>query len=121
MSGTLTGGKKAAATNKERYGKKAICVKARNKQEGGAKHCKIPVIDSAGRTAFVFHKPRLEGTEKQDADHVADRIKAAQKKHDPVVKQSCRIQKPEDHIEADPNQRNEHCCIVIGNLYICTA
>ena len=58
----------------ERHQNEAICVRMRNEYEGREHHREIPVVDSAVGTASVFHKPGLEGTEKEDTDHIANAI-----------------------------------------------
>jgi hypothetical protein len=55
----------------ERAGKQAIGVPARNENERGEHHRKIPVVYTARTATAVFHKPRLKRTEKQYAYNVA--------------------------------------------------
>ena len=46
-------------------------VRLLDKEEWREHHCVVPVVDAAGAAAFVFEKPRLEGTEKEYAYHIA--------------------------------------------------
>ena len=47
-----------------------------NKENKRCKHhWVIPVIDTAGGTAFVFHHPRLERAEEHNADYIANAIR----------------------------------------------
>ena len=48
-----------------------------DKKQGCEHHRVIPVVNAAGAAAFVFQKPGMEGTEKEDADHVTDGVEAA--------------------------------------------
>ena len=52
----------------------AISIPARNENKRREHHCEIPVIDSAGRAASVFHEPRLERAEEEYANDVADGV-----------------------------------------------
>ena len=53
----------------------AVCVRMRYENEGREHHCEVPVVDTAVGTASVFHKPGLEGAEKEDADHIANAVR----------------------------------------------
>ena len=57
--------------------KKAPEITAPDKEQRGKHHCIVPVIDPAYGAAFVLHEPALERAEKQNADHITDRIDAA--------------------------------------------
>ena len=48
-----------------------------NKEKRRKHHSEIPVIDTAGSAASVFHKPGLKGAEKQNTNHVAHPIRQA--------------------------------------------
>ena len=86
-----------------------FCHKKQRREDHGI----IPVIDTAGHTAFVFQEPGLERAEKQDADHIADRISTTQKQHDPVVKDPHDIKSSPDSIKTDPNQQDQDDGVVI--------
>lgn len=62
---------------KKRYPQKAPGIKRGDEEKRREHHRKIPVINTTARTATVFHKPRLEGTEKQYTYHIANRIEKA--------------------------------------------
>ena len=51
---------------------KAPGKKSGNKNNGRKHHHMVPVEDSAGCAATVFHKPDPEGTPEKNADKVAD-------------------------------------------------
>ena len=53
----------------------AIRIRMLNEYEGRKHHREIPVVDTAVGTASVFHKPGLEGAEKEDADHIANAVR----------------------------------------------
>ena len=55
----------------KRHTEKRPRKRMRNKHVRSKHHGKIPIINPAGRTAFILHKPRLERTEEQNADHIA--------------------------------------------------
>ena len=55
------------------------------RQQGGAEHEVVPVINPAGGAAAVVHHPGLEGTEKQNADDVAYTVKSCQTHHGPLA------------------------------------
>ena len=61
---------------KQRNGtsQQAIGVPAGNEYKGRKHHRKIPIVDAAGGTAPILHKPRLKRTEEQDANDIAYRI-----------------------------------------------
>ena len=63
-----------------------------HKKQRSEHHGIVPVVDPALAAAFVFHKPRLEGAEKQNADDITDRIRAAQKDHNPVIQYARHMQ-----------------------------
>ena len=49
----------------------AQAIPAADKNHRCPHHGKIPVVNAACGAAAVLHKPTLEGTEKQNTDHVA--------------------------------------------------
>ena len=56
-------------------------VEARDKQHRGKHHEVSPVVNPAVDTAFVLHEKRLERTEEQDADVVAEEEEHCQLKN----------------------------------------
>ena len=87
----------------------------RNQYERRTKHSEIPIIDAAGRTATVFHKPRLERTEKQNADHITHAVREADQDQDPRVDQSDGIEQGDRGIACDPDGGDETG--LFGRLY----
>ena len=63
-----------ANEQQQRQSQQAPRVKPGNKQERRKHHCVIPIINPAGRAAAISHHPRLERTEKQNANQITDRI-----------------------------------------------
>jgi len=53
------------------------CIGFLDKEQWREHHGIVPVVDATSGTTFVFQKPSLERTEKQDADDVAHRINCA--------------------------------------------
>ena len=104
-----------ANQQRHRQREQAPGVVSPHEEEGSEHHSVIPVINSADATAFVLHKPGLEGTEKQNTDNVADGVYAAQQKHDAVIQKSCHVQRAENTVEDDPPQRDQYGGVVIGN------
>ena len=74
-------------SGKQRNGqqKQAPRIIPLEKEKRSKHHGVVPVVDAAGATALVFQKPALERAEKQDADHVADRVSAGKQDHNPVI------------------------------------
>ena len=66
-----------AQEQKKREGKECPSVGTRNEDERCEHHREVPVIDAAIGTASVFHKPSLEGAEKENANHIAHSIRQA--------------------------------------------
>mgnify|MGYP003440958300 CR=1 FL=1 len=52
---------------------KTPCIERGDKQQRREHHGVVPVIDAAAAAAFILHKPRLEWTEKENADNVTYR------------------------------------------------
>ena len=92
-----------AQQKNERTAEQAVIIHTRHEDEGGEHHCKIPVVNAAGRTAAVFHKPCLKGAEKQDADDVTDRIGKTDENQDALVNDAEEIQHTEQRIECNPD------------------
>ena len=57
----------------ESASEKTVCINVGNKHQGREHHGEIPIVNSAGGTATVFHKPGLKRAEEQNADYIAYR------------------------------------------------
>ena len=69
-------------------------------------HYEVPVIYPAAAAAFVHHHPALERTEKEYANHVADRVgKRNQDKHAPVDK-ALEIKNKDTAIKNEPENKH---------------
>jgi len=78
----------------------------RNENKGCEHHRKIPIIDPAFGTASVFHKPCLEGTEKENADHIANAVGKAYKNKNAGIDNPEEIKKTEQSVERKPRGGN---------------
>ena len=58
----------------QRHGasEQAVGIPVWDKNKRREHHRKIPVIDTAGGAAAIFHKPGLERAEEQNTDDIAD-------------------------------------------------
>ena len=56
-----------------------------NENQWSKHHGKIPVVNTTGAAASVFHEPGLEWTEEQNADHVADSVCKTDEDHDTFI------------------------------------
>ena len=74
----------------------------RDKDERSEHHWEIPIIYSTRGAAFIFHHPRLERAEKQNADHIADGIRQGDKHQNTDVDQSCKIEHTDDSVQCYP-------------------
>ena len=63
-----------ANQDRQRQCDEAIRIGVRNEDQRREHHREIPIINPAVGTASVFHKPRLERAEKEDADHIANTV-----------------------------------------------
>ena len=95
-----------AQEQKKREGKECPSVGARNEDERCEHHREVPVIDAAIGTASVFHKPSLEGAEKQDADHIAHAVGEGDEHENACVDDVGVIQEADHRIERDPYRRH---------------
>ena len=77
-----------------------------DKQERRKHHGIVPVINAAGNTAFVLHKPCLERTEKQNTDHVAHGIGQTDQQENTAVDKAREVQHADDAVEHDPRNGN---------------
>ena len=84
----------------------AIRVRMRNEYEGREHHREIPVVDSAVGTASVFHKPGLEGAEKEDADHIANAVSEGDEYEYARVNDICEIEYSDRAVEGEPSRRD---------------
>ena len=87
----------------------APCVAVWNKHKRSKHHCKIPIVDTAGRAASVLHKPRLEGTEKEDADHITDTVCEADKDKDALIDEPKIIKRPDSTVKGKPRKSDGKC------------
>ena len=88
------------------------------KEKRSKHHGVVPIIYPAGAAAFVLHEPCLERTEEQYAYDIAYGISTAEKYHDAVIQYPHHVQGAENAIEDDPDQRYEHCGVIVGYGYI---
>lgn len=94
----------------------------RHHQKRCEHHRIIPVIDAAARAAFIAQKPRLKGTEKEDADHIANRICKRDKQHDAVIKNIQIIKRKKDTVERKPRRSGNKGAPPsgkLGNFFLC--
>ena len=77
-----------------------------NKDERGEHHCKIPVIYAAIGAATIFHKPSLEGAEKEDADHIANAVSEGDEYEYARVNDICEIEYSDRAVEGKPSRRD---------------
>ena len=102
-----------------RQKQKAPRIDPSYKEQWRKHHGIIPVIDPAGSAAFILHKKRLERTEKEYADQITNRIRAAEQEHYAFIKYPQHIKCTKDTIEHGPYKRDQHGRIIIRDLYIC--
>lgn len=79
------------------------------KNKGSKHHCKIPIVDTAGRAASVLHKPRLEGTEKEDADHITDTVCETDKDKDALIDEPKIIKRSDSTVKGKPRKSDGKC------------
>ena len=70
----------------KRHGKQYMKKAGLYKEKRCKHHGIVPIINPAGAAAFIFEKPGLEGTEKQDTYDIANGISAANKQHYSIIK-----------------------------------
>ena len=81
-------------------------IQTRDPHERRKHHRKIPIIDATASAAFIFHKPSLKRTEKQNADHIADGIGKTDQQQNSLVDHARAVQKSDHQIERDPSRRH---------------
>ena len=79
------------------------------KNKGSKHHCKIPIVDTAGRAASVLHKPRLEGTEKEDTDHITDTVCETDKDKDALIDEPKIIKRSDGTVKGKPRKSDGKC------------
>ena len=94
-------------------GEQTPAVGSPDEEQGSEHHGIVPVVDPAGAAAFVFQEPGLEGTEEENADHIADSVGAADQDHDAHVEHAGHVQHAENAVEADPQQGHQHRAVVV--------
>ena len=82
----------------QRHKHQAPGIDGRDEDQGSAHHGEVPVVNAAGTAAAVAHHPGLEGTEPQDADHVADTVGQADQDQNSLVQDAHIIQKADETI-----------------------
>ena len=87
--------------------KQAIRIQTGNEHQRGEHHGKIPIVDTAGGTAPIFHKPRLERAEEQNADDIAHRVAKGDQDQNPSIKQARQVEGPNGGVQRQPHRRNE--------------
>ena len=93
---------------KEQSGtEKSVGKGAGDEHKRGEHHGVIPVIDAAAAAALVFHDPGLERAEKENADHVADRVEKADEKQDALIDPAEEINEADQSVQKQPNERDE--------------
>jgi hypothetical protein len=80
-----------------------------DKNERREHHCEIPVIYTAIGAASVFHKPCLEGAEKEDAYHIANAVCESYQDEYARVNDICEIKDPDRAVEGKPSRRDCKC------------
>ena len=95
-----------AKQQSERTAQKRVGVYARDENQRGEHHGKIPIIDPAAGAAAVFHKPGLKRAKEQNANNITDRICNCNYNQNSPVNQS-RIVKNSNHaVKKDPRPSN---------------
>ena len=97
-----------ADKQRHRQRQQAPGITSSHKKQRSEHHGIVPVINSAGTAAFVFHEPCLKRTEEEYADNIADRISTAKQDHDPIIQYPFHIQSAKDTIENDPDQCDQN-------------
>ena len=97
-------GKLPNEQKEKRNAEKPPRVIMRNKDQRREHHGVIPIIDAAAATAFILHKPGLEGAEEENADHIADRIEEADQKENSLVDPMEEIRRADRAVEPKPSE-----------------
>ena len=84
----------------------AISVGMRNEYERREHHCKVPIVDSAIGAAAVFHKPRLEGAEKEDANHIANAVGKSDQDQNSCIYNIGKIKRADRAVKRKPSRNN---------------
>ncbi len=77
-----------------------------DEDERSEHHRKIPIIYAAIGAASVFHKPSLEGAEKEDAYHIANAVSEGDEYEYARVNDICEIENSDRAVEGKPSRRN---------------
>jgi hypothetical protein len=85
----------------------------RDKEERREHHRKIPVVDSAGDAASVLEKPGLERAEKEDAYEITYGKCGAEQQHEINIQKAKHMQRPENTVQRDPDDGDQHCGMVV--------
>ena len=95
-----------ANQDRQRKCDEAIRIWVRNEDQRCEHHCEIPIVDSAIGTASVFHKPRLERAEKEDADHIANTVCEGDEDQNSRIYYIREIKDSDYSVECKPSRRN---------------
>lgn len=110
-----------ANKKQERNSEKRPRVNVFDKNEGSKHHCVIPIVDTAASAALVFHKPSLKRAEKEDTDHIADRIEKADEEKYSAINDICKIKRADRPVKQQPDERHEQGRfprLPIGRIFI---
>ena len=78
----------------------------RNEDERRKHHGEIPIIDAARCATAVLHKPSLERTEKQNADHITNAVCEADQNQEPPINEGNGVENADHGVEREPSDRN---------------
>ena len=98
------------------------CVEVGQKDQRGKHHGVIPVVNTAGAAAFIFHEPCLEWAEEENADHITDRIEQTDEKQNARIEDIGIIKCADDRVQQKPHSgdgkgafgRIQFDCFVFG-------
>ena len=93
-----------ANQDRQRKCDEAVRIGVRNEDQRCEHHCEIPIINPAVGTASVFHKPRLERAEKEDADHITNAVCKGDEDQDACIYDTGEIENSDYSVECKPSQ-----------------
>ena len=95
-----------ANQDRQRKRDEAIRIGVRNEDQRCEHHREIPIVYAAIGTASVFHKPRLERAEKEDADHITNAVCKGDEDQNSRIYDTRKIYEPDYSVECKPSCRN---------------
>ena len=95
-----------ANQDRQRKCDEAVRIGVRNEDQRCEHHCEIPIINPAVGTASVFHKPRLERAEKEDADHITNAVCKGDEDQDAWFYDTGEIENSDYSVECKPSCRD---------------